>query len=101
MCTVINIDQTEQKSWPIFSDTSHSSRVGVDNAEKVALLARLALEAGTSNLGNWGQITILANIRRICALIPISPQALTPISVLTPISNRPRFLIDVTETNTR
>ena len=49
-CTVINIDQTDQKSWPIFSDTCHSSRVGVDHAEKVALLARLALEAGTRNL---------------------------------------------------
>jgi hypothetical protein len=46
---VINIDQTEQKSWPIFSDTGHSSRMGVDHAEKAALLARLAFEAGTNN----------------------------------------------------
>jgi hypothetical protein len=47
---VINIDQNDQKSWSIFSDTNHSSCVGVDHAEKAALLARLALDAETSNL---------------------------------------------------
>jgi hypothetical protein len=49
-CTVINIVQTEKKPRPIFSDTGHSFFVRGWITPKKVRVARLAHEAGTSNM---------------------------------------------------